>query len=90
VSWPERYRQALEQSGGVPLALDDEQVGAVLRLAKDVAHGSERRYAPLATFLAGQFVAGRAGNGVSAAGALQEALDLARQLLPPVDEHQGG
>jgi hypothetical protein len=81
VSWPERYRQALEQSGGVPLALDDEQVGAVLRLAKDVAHGSERRYAPLATFLAGQFVAHRVDAGMTVSAALDEAQALARSLL---------
>ncbi len=70
----ERYRSALQEEAGSRLALDDDDVEAVLALARDVAHGSERRNAPLATFLAGQFV--------TAGGSLREALVIARQLLP--------
>ena len=68
------------------MALDDEQVDAVLRLARDVAHGSERRHAPLATFLAGQFVAARVGAGSTASAALDEALALAEELLGADEE----
>ncbi len=82
-SWPERYRSALEQSGADALDLDEEIVAAVLALAREVAHGSERRHAPLATFLAGQYVARRARDDVTVAAALAEARAMARQLLPP-------
>lgn len=70
----ERYRSALQETAGSPLGLDDDDVEAVLALARDVAHRTERRNAPLATFLAGQFV--------TAGGSLHEALVVARQLLP--------
>lgn len=82
-TWPERYRAAMEQAGADRLDLDEEIVAAVLALAKEVAHGSERRHAPLATFLAGQYVARRAHDDVTVAAALAEAQSLARQLLPP-------
>ena len=85
LSWPQKYRQALEEAGpGVEL--DDELVDAVLALAREVAHGTERRYAPLATFLAGQYVARRAEAGVSAPAALAEARAVARRCLPPEPE----
>lgn len=64
------------------MALDDEHADAVLDLARVVAHGSERRYAPLATFLAGQFVVARVEAGQSVAAALAEAQALAERLLP--------
>lgn len=82
MSWPERYRRALEEAAGVPVALDDEHADAVLDLARVVAHGSERRYAPLATFLAGQFVVTRVEAGQSVAAALAEAQTLAEGMLP--------
>ena len=86
MSWPERYRALLEQVADTPLRLDDDDAGTVLQLAREVAHGTERRYAPLATFLAGQFVAARVEGGVSVSAALAEALSLARQVLPRADE----
>ena len=64
------------------MVLDHAHADAVLDLARDVAHGSERRYAPLATFLAGQFVVARVQAGQSVAAALAEAQSLAEQLLP--------
>jgi hypothetical protein len=42
--------------------LDGGEVATVLRLARDVAHGVERRAAPLAAYLAG-LAAGRALGG---------------------------
>lgn len=82
----DRYRRALQEAAGAPIELDDDAVEAVLDLARDVAHGSERRHAPLATFLAGQFVkAGTAGPKEALQKALQEATELAGQLLGPPD-----
>jgi hypothetical protein len=74
-TYPERYAEALG------LRLRDEEVDAVLDLAREVAHGSERRYAPLSTYLAGQFVARRVGEGVPVADAVAEAAHLAQHVL---------
>ena len=45
----DRYAAAL----GVPPLVDDE-VDAILDLAREVAHGTERKNAPLAAWLAGR------------------------------------
>ena len=71
--WLDRYADAL----GVP-RLDPADVEAVLDLARDVAHGTERRNAPLATYLAG-----RAAAAPSAAAA------VARSLLGGADPSDG-
>jgi hypothetical protein len=67
--WIPGYAEALG------LALDESEVDAILALARDVAHGTERKNAPLAAFLAGRFV----GNG----GSLGDAVERARRSLPP-------
>lgn len=79
--WSERYREQLERAAGAPVALDDRSVSAILDLARDVAHGTERLAAPLATFLAGQYVALRVSAGIPMASALDEAHAAARDLL---------
>ncbi len=78
--WPRRYAMAL----GTDLAESD--VEALLDLARDVAHGSERRFAPLSTFVAGRFVAARMSAGATASDALAEAIAVARSLLPAAEE----
>ncbi len=77
--WPRRYAAALGAD------LTDADVEALLDLARDVAHGSERRFAPLSTFVAGRFVASRMAAGASASEALAVAVAVARSLLPPAD-----
>ena len=77
--WPRRFARAL----GLDLA--DSEVDALLALARDVAHGSERRFAPLSSFVAGRFVSVRAAEGVPAADALAEAIAVARSMLPDDD-----
>jgi hypothetical protein len=79
--WPDRYGRALAERAGALVETDERVFGAVLELARVVAHASERKHAPLATFLAGQFVARRAHSGVAASAALAEAADVARRLL---------
>ena len=69
MTWLKQYAEAL----GVPL--DDADRERILDLARDVAHGTERMYAPLSAFLAGWFV----GSG----GSLDDAIERARALLPP-------
>ena len=76
-TYPERFAEALG------LALTDHEVEAVLDLARVVAHGSERRFAPLSTYLAGQFVLELVRSGVPASEALAEAAAIAERVLVP-------
>ena len=84
MEWAQQYAKALSQAGAgasseISLSQDEEE--AVLLLARLVAHGTERRNAPLATFLAGRFVAQRLQHGASASQALAEAAAIAEDLL---------
>lgn len=67
--WLDRYAAALGMS-----PLDPSEVDAILDLAREVAHGTERKNAPLAAFLAG-----RSGGDVATA------LAAARQTMPGPD-----
>jgi hypothetical protein len=84
---PDEYAATLARAAEVGIALGDDEVEAVLALARTVAHGSERRFAPLATYLAGKYVLARTRGGVPAAEALAEAAALAEDLLgtPPAE-----
>ncbi len=68
-SFPDRYADAL---GEPPLS--QPEIGALLGLARTVAHTTERRYAPLSTYLAGRYVAARVAAGVPLEDALAEAV----------------
>jgi len=74
-NYPDRYAEALG------LTLTELEVDAVLDLARVVAHGSERRFAPLSSYLAGQFVAELVRTGVPRDEALAEAAAVADRLL---------
>ena len=74
-TYPERYAEALG------LRLTPEETDTVLDLARTVAHGSERRFAPLSSYLAGQFVAELMRAGVPREEALKEAVALAERAL---------
>ena len=62
--------------------VEPEEMGAVLKLAREVAHGVERKLAPLSTFVAGVYAAGAASSGVSRAEALRRAVEEAYRLIP--------
>jgi len=62
--------------------MEPNEVGAVLKLARDVAHGVERRLAPLSTFVAGVHVGRRIAEGSPKEDALAEAVAAARALIP--------
>lgn len=79
--WPDRYGRALSGRAAAAVDADDGVQEAVLDLARVVAHLSQRKHAPLATFLAGQFVAIRSAAGVPASVALAEAAEVAQVLL---------
>ena len=63
------------------------EMGAILKLAREVAHGVERKLAPVSTYLAGVH-AGRAssGDGPDRLRALTETVEAALALIPPVPE----
>jgi Domain of unknown function (DUF6457) len=53
----------------------------LLRIARDVAHASERQNAPLAAYLVGRFVEDAVRSGVSEADALEQAESAVRTLI---------
>jgi Domain of unknown function (DUF6457) len=63
--------------------LTDDQVVELLGVARDVAHGVERRATPLATFLLGAATQRRIGHGATAAEAFADALTELQTTLPP-------
>ncbi len=74
-NYPDRYAEALG------LSLSEQEAEAVLDLARVVAHGSERRFAPLSTYLAGQFVVELVRSGLPVSEALAEAAAVAERAL---------
>jgi hypothetical protein len=81
MDWPERYRTALEDRAGASLGLTERDVDTILDLARDVAHATERRFAPLSTYVAGMYVGRRVAEGLTAEAALDEAVAVARELM---------
>ncbi len=53
---------------------------SLLEVARVVAHATERRNAPLATFLIGRFVAARVAHGAAPLAAAEEARAIAERL----------
>lgn len=54
---------------------------ALLTIARDVAHGTERKYAPLASFIAGRYVELAARDGRDVETALRDVSDAVGRLL---------
>jgi predicted kinase len=59
-----------------------EERRAVLKLAREVAHRTERVNAPLAAYVVGQYVAARRRGGDPADEAVRLAARIAERLLP--------
>jgi hypothetical protein len=66
--------------------LSAEEMGAVLKLARDVAHGVERKLAPLSTYLLGVAVGTGASSGSGRSAAFDRAAGAARSTLPEAPE----
>jgi len=75
--WIGRFAEAL---GEEPLS--PAEVGTILKLAREVAHGVERSLAPLASFVAGVHAGRLAAGAGSRQAAMAEAMEAARALLP--------
>jgi len=69
--------------------ISPEELGAVLRLARDVAHGVERKLAPVSTYLAGVHAGRTAAAGGTRAHALRRAVEEAGRLIPEPAEGSG-
>jgi Domain of unknown function (DUF6457) len=80
--WMEEFASALDVQ-----PLSPEEVGAVLKLARHVAHGVERKSAPLAAYLLGVAV----GTATAPDSSREEAFRLALTAAgPTVPEEAGG
>ena len=75
--WLEEFARALGERSP-----EREEVGAVLALARDVAHGVERRLAPLASFVAGMHMQRRVSEGAGIPEALAEIRTAVQTLMP--------
>lgn len=89
--WLERYAEALEErldraERSVHLSRDAKN--PLLGLARVVAHGTERKNAPLATYLAGRYAALREAQGVDESRAVAEALEVAEAITPAGGEDE--
>lgn len=68
-------------SEGMRLApLDLGERALLLRIARDVAHASERQSAPLASYLVGRFVQARISAGIAESEALARAAEIVNSL----------
>lgn len=82
MTWPEELAARLSTEGAVAIDLSPEEVGAMLRLSREVAHRTERQWAPVSTYVLGRYVQGRLAAGVTVSEAVREALAAADELLP--------
>jgi hypothetical protein len=80
--WLDEAADALDEP-----RVDPEELGAVLKLAREVAHGVERRLAPVSAFLVGVAVGRRTASGKDRAEAFRAAVASVRALVP--EEAQG-
>ena len=75
--WIDRFADAL----GVP-RMAPKEMWALLKMSREVAHGAERKDAPLSTYLAGVYVGQRRAAGEEPDAALRRAIDEALRLVP--------
>ena len=73
------YAAQLTETADQTIVIPDED--AILDFTRRVAHGSERKNAPLATFLAGWYVGLRAAAGADPIAAWAEAARIGDDLL---------
>jgi hypothetical protein len=81
----DRWMDELAAALGVE-PLDGKETGEILRASREVAHGVERMYAPLASFLLGASVERAAAAGADRHEAFEVAVRRLRGLLPPAEK----
>jgi hypothetical protein len=62
-------------------AIDLAARARLLRIARDVAHATERQNAPLAAYLIGRYVQDAVRSGTSQTEAIEEAASVVRSLI---------
>jgi hypothetical protein len=90
--WFDDYAAALEERLGGPnpaVHLDRGVKNPILDLARIVAHGTERKNAPLAAYVVGRYVALRSAQGADEAVAVSEALETAAGIIPSEGTAEG-
>jgi hypothetical protein len=75
--WIDRFADALGEE-----RISPKDMGALLKMTRQVAHGVDRRFAPLSTYLAGVYVGRRTAAGEEPDAALRRAIDEALGLVP--------
>jgi hypothetical protein len=86
--WFEKYAEALEErlgSAEPAVHLTGEVKNPILTLARIVAHGTERKNAPLAAYVVGRYVEARCAQGVDEGAAVAEAVEIAEAITPTRD-----
>jgi hypothetical protein len=76
--WIDQFARALSEE-----PLSPGEAGAMLKLAREVAHGVERKLAPLSTYLAGVHAGRVAATGGNRADAARQAAATAADITPP-------
>ena len=82
--WLDRWAEALGER-----TVSGEEIGAMLRLSRQVAHGVERKLAPLSTYLAGIHVGRRMAEGAGAGEAIGEVRSAADRVVPEPSPDEG-
>ena len=80
-SFADDFAAALGRAAMTDISVGPDEVETLLGLARDVAHGTERKFAPLVSYLVGQYVVARIRDGATRRQALDEAVDVANRLL---------
>ena len=81
-SFADDYAAALGRAAMTDISIGPEEIDTLLDLARVVAHGTERKFAPLVSYLVGQYVIARTRTGgATLSQALDEAVDVANRLL---------
>jgi hypothetical protein len=86
--WFEKYAEALEERLGSSepgVHLTGEVKNPILTLARIVAHGTERKNAPLAAYVVGRYVEARCAQGVDESVAVAEAVEIAEAITPTTE-----
>jgi uncharacterized protein DUF6457 len=83
--WLDRLAEALGED-----LLTGEEVGAILKLAREVAHGVERKLAPASAYAIGVAVGRASARGADRREALRRAVATAATLIPEPSEEADG
>jgi hypothetical protein len=85
----DQWMDDLAEALGVE-ALGRSETGQILKVSREVAHGVERMYAPLASFLLGAATERARAAGTAREEAFTAAVERLRSTIPPAVEGADG